>query len=213
MAELVRVVGESGAMLLHDLAYADFDFQSRFAASVFDAGVDPEFVKSFAVEVCSTSKSYNMPGWRIAFMVGNERMIAALAHLKTYLDYGIFAPIQLAAAWALDNADEVASELRSLYRMRAEALVRGLGKAGFPDVREPKGTMFIWTRLPEPWVRLGSVGAASHLIEEAHVATSPGSGFGPGGEGYLRFALIEDPPRIEEACERLGELLERDTPK
>lgn len=210
LGELVHVVGESGAMLLHDLAYADFDFRSRFAPSVFDVGVDPELVKSFAVEVFSTSKSYNMPGWRIAFMVGNERMIAALAHLKTYLDYGTFAPIQLAAAWALDNAQDVADELRALYQQRAEALVRGLREAGFPDVREPSGTMFVWTRLPEPWLRLGSVGAASHLIERAHVATSPGSGFGPGGEGYLRFALIEDPPRIAEACRRLGRLLAED---
>ena len=213
LGDLVQVVGESGAMLLHDLAYADFDFQSRFAPSVFDVGVDPELVKSFAVEVFSTSKSYNMPGWRIAFMVGNERMISALSHLKTYLDYGTFAPIQLAAAWALENAQGVADELRDLYKVRAEALVRGLRRAGFPDVREPSGTMFVWTRLPEPWVRLGSVGAASHLIEEAYVATSPGSGFGPGGEGYLRFALIEDPPRIEEACERLGRLLAKDSQK
>ncbi|MGC4092465.1 MAG: aminotransferase class I/II-fold pyridoxal phosphate-dependent enzyme [Polyangiaceae bacterium] len=211
LADLVRVVGESGAMLLHDLAYADFDFQSRFAPSVFDVGIDPELVKSFAVEVFSTSKSYNMPGWRIAFMVGNARMVAALSHLKTYLDYGTFAPIQLAAAWALDHADGVADELRSLYQGRAEALVAGLRKAGFPDVREPSGTMFVWTRLPEPWLKLGSVGAASHLIEHAHVATSPGSGFGPGGEGFLRFALIEDPPRIEEACARLGRLLAADS--
>ncbi|HET9931190.1 MAG TPA: aminotransferase class I/II-fold pyridoxal phosphate-dependent enzyme [Polyangiaceae bacterium] len=213
LGDLVQVVGESGAMLLHDLAYADFDFQSRFAPSVFDVGVDPELVKSFAVEVFSASKSYNMPGWRIAFMVGNERMISALAHLKTYLDYGTFAPIQLAAAWALDNGQGAADELRALYKVRAEALVRGLRAAGFPDVRPPSGTMFVWTRLPEPWLRLGSVGAASYLIEEAYVATSPGSGFGPGGEGFLRFALIEDPPRIEEACARLGRLLEKDSRK
>ncbi|MFZ5892154.1 MAG: aminotransferase class I/II-fold pyridoxal phosphate-dependent enzyme [Myxococcota bacterium] len=211
LADLVHVVGESGALLLHDLAYADFDFRSRFAPSIFDVGVDAELVKSFAVEVFSTSKSYNMPGWRIAFMVGNARMISALAHLKTYLDYGTFAPIQLAAAWALDHADGVAEELRTLYQQRAEALVKGLRQAGFPDVREPSGTMFVWTRLPEPWQKLGSVGAASHLIERAHVASSPGSGFGPGGEGFLRFALIEDPPRIEEACARLGRLLAEDS--
>jgi len=211
LADLVRVVGESGALLLHDLAYADFDFKTRFAPSVFDVGIDPELVKSFAVEVFSTSKSYNMPGWRIAFMVGNARMIGALAHLKTYLDYGTFAPIQLAAAWALDNGDDVADELRLLYQRRAEALVDGLRRAGFPEVREPSGTMFVWTRLPEPWQKLGAVGAASHLIEKAYVATSPGTGFGPGGEGFLRFALIEDPPRIEEACARLGRQLAADS--
>lgn len=207
LGEVVRVVADSGAMLLHDLAYADLDFKNRHAPSVFDACVDPEQVRKFAVETFSMSKSYNMPGWRIAFMVGNERMIAALAHLKTYLDYGTFAPLQYAAAWALDNGDAFADEIRTRYRERAVALVRGLRQAGFSDVDEPSGTMFVWTKIPEPWAKLGSIGAASHFIEQAHVATSPGSGFGAGGEGYLRFALIEDPPRIAEACERLGRLI------
>lgn len=211
LADLVMTVADSGALLLHDLAYADFDFSARHAPSVFDVGVDRELVKSFAVEVFSTSKSYNMPGWRIAFMVGNERMIAALAHLKTYLDYGTFAPLQYAAAWALEHGDFIADELRELYQLRARALVAGLRSAGFPDVAEPSGTMFVWTRLPDAWRALGSVQAASHLIRSAHVATSPGAGFGPGGEGYLRFALIEDPPRIGVACERLGALLDADS--
>lgn len=204
MGEIVRVVADSGALLLSDLAYADLDFRSRYAPSVFDCGIDRDTVKKFAVEVFSTSKSYNMPGWRIAFMAGNERMIQALAHVKTYLDYGTFAPLQHAAAWALDNGDVFATELRELYRSRARSLVGGLRAAGFPDVQEPSGTMFVWTKIPEPWRALGSIGAASHLIESVGVATSPGVGFGAGGEGYLRFALIEDPPRIEEACERLA---------
>jgi len=210
LAEVVRVVGASGAMLLHDLAYADLDFENRHAPSVFDARIDPEHVRTFAVETFSMSKSYNMPGWRIAFMAGNERMIAALAHLKTYLDYGTFAPLQHAAAWALDHGDGFADEIRARYRDRATALVSGLRQAGFSTVEEPSGTMFVWTKIPEPWAKLGSIGAASHLIANAHVATSPGSGFGAGGEGYLRFALIEDPPRIAEACTRLGTLLARD---
>jgi len=207
MGALVRVVQRSGAMLLHDLAYADFDFRSRYAPSVFDAGIPAEEVKRFAVETVSMSKSYNMPGWRIAFMVGSERMIGALAHLKTYLDYGTFAPLQHAAAWALDNGDAFAEELRSLYVSRAHALAEGLRAAGWPGVTEPSGTMFIWAPVPPLLSTKGSLDATTRLIEQAHVAVSPGVGFGPGGDGHLRFALIEDPPRIAEACERIARVL------
>jgi alanine-synthesizing transaminase len=210
LARIVRVVEESGAMLLHDLAYADLDFQERYAPSIFDCGLAPERVKTFAVEAFSTSKSYNMAGWRIGLMVGNARMIAALSHLKTYLDYGTFAPIQHAAAWALDNGDQFAEDFRELYRGRAKALVDGLTRAGWPDLDEPRGTMFVWAPIPEPWRHLGSIGAATRLIDEAHVAVSPGIGFGPGGDGHVRFALIEDPPRLAEACTRIGGLLRRD---
>jgi alanine-synthesizing transaminase len=210
LGHLVRVVEESGAMFLHDLAYADLDFQHRYAPSVFDCGLPPERVKEFTVEAFSMSKSYNMAGWRIGMMVGNARMIGALAHLKTYLDYGTFAPIQYASAWALDNGDRFAERLRELYRVRAKALVDGLTAAGWSGLAEPRGTMFVWAELPEPWRRLGSVGAATRLIEEAHVAVSPGIGFGPGGDSHVRFALIEDPPRLAEACQRIGQLLASD---
>jgi alanine-synthesizing transaminase len=207
LRELVNVVRASGAMLLHDLAYADLDFASRNAPSIFNCGIDPEEVKKFAVEVFSMSKSYNMPGWRIGYMVGNERMISALAHLKTYLDYGTFAPIQYASAWALDNGDKVADEIRNLYRSRATALVAGLRDAGWDNLREPGGTMFIWAPLPKKLASLQSLGATTELIERTHVAVSPGIGFGPGGDNYVRFALIEDPPRIAEACQRIAKLL------
>jgi alanine-synthesizing transaminase len=207
LGELVRVVQGSGALLLHDLAYADLDFRSRFAPSIFDCGVPPDEVKRFAVEVFSMSKSYNMPGWRVGYMVGSERVISALAHMKSYLDYGSFAPLQYAAAWALTNGDSIASELRDLYRARATALVDGLQGAGWPNVSEPSGTMFIWAELPPSLRGRGSMAAALELIERAHVATAPGIGFGPGGEGYLRFALIEDPPRIAEACRRIERFL------
>jgi alanine-synthesizing transaminase len=207
LAALVRTVRDSGAMLLHDLAYADLDFAARHAPSIFDAGLAPEEVKSFAVEVFSTSKSYNMPGWRIAFMAGNERMIGALSHLKTYMDYGTFMPLQHAAAWALDHGDELVSEIRSLYEGRAHALVDGLRGSGFLDVAAPRGTMFVWTKLPERLRGQSSVAATIRLIEEAHVGVAPGSGFGEGGEGFIRFALIEDPPRITEACARLAKFL------
>jgi alanine-synthesizing transaminase len=204
MTELVRVVQRSGALFLHDLAYADLDFRSRFAPSIFDCGVDREEVKRFAVEVFSMSKSYNMPGWRVAYMVGNQRMIGALAHMKTYLDYGTFAPLQYASAWALTHGDRIASELRELYRTRATALVDGLHKAGWTTVAEPSGTMFVWAELPPGIREKGSMAAALDLIERAQVASAPGLGFGDGGEGYLRFALIEDPPRITEACKRIA---------
>jgi alanine-synthesizing transaminase len=206
LGALVRVVQRSGAMLLHDLAYADFDFSSRHAPSIFDCGVPADEVKTFAVEVFSTSKSYNMPGFRIAFMAGNARMVGALSHLKTYLDYGTFAPLQYAAAWALEHGDVFAEELRSLYIGRARALVDGLRGAGWEGVTEPSGTMFVWAPVPRVLSQQGSLDATTRLIEQAHVAVAPGIGFGPGGDGHVRFALIEDPPRIAEACARIGRL-------
>jgi alanine-synthesizing transaminase len=204
LADLVRVVHKSGALLLHDLAYADFDFSRRFAPSIFDCGVDREVVKSFAVEVFSMSKSYNMPGWRIAYMVGNERMVGALAHMKTYLDYGTFAPLQLASAWALEHGDRFAEQIRDLYQTRASTLVSGLRAAGWPNVAEPSGTMFVWAKIPPAFAGKKSLAATTELIEAAHVAVAPGVGFGPGGDDFLRFALIEDPPRVHEACARIA---------
>jgi alanine-synthesizing transaminase len=204
LGELVRVVQKSGAMLLHDLAYADFDFSRRFAPSIFDCGIDREAVKSFAVEVFSMSKSYNMPGWRIAYMVGNDRMVGALAHMKTYLDYGTFAPLQLASAWALEHGDKFADEIRDLYMRRAAVLVSGLRAAGFPNLAEPSGTMFVWAKIPPAFGGKKSLAATTELIESAHVAVSPGVGFGSGGDDFLRFALIEDPPRVNEACARIA---------
>ncbi|RYZ07701.1 MAG: aminotransferase class I/II-fold pyridoxal phosphate-dependent enzyme [Myxococcales bacterium] len=209
LAALVRVVQRSGALLLHDLAYADLDFQARFAPSIFDCGVPADEVRAFAVEVCSLSKSYSMPGWRVGFVVGSERMVGALSHLKSYLDYGSFVPIHHAAAWALRHGDAIASELRELYRARATTLVAGLREAGWPEVVEPSSTMFVWAPLPPAWRERGSMAAVTSLIQEAHVAASPGVCFGPGGDGHVRFALIEDPPRLLEACARIGRWLAR----
>jgi alanine-synthesizing transaminase len=207
LGALVRAVQRSGAMLLHDLAYADQDFTTRYAPSIFDCGVPVSEVKEFAVEVFSMSKSYSMAGWRIAFMAGNARMVGALAHLKTYLDYGTFMPLQHAAAWALEHGDAFAVEFRDLYQRRATALVAGLRAAGWPDVAEPSGTMFVWAKVPSVLSTQGSLDATTRLIERAHVVVAPGIGFGPGGDGHVRFALIEDPPRIAEACERIGRTL------
>ncbi|HEX6272077.1 MAG TPA: aminotransferase class I/II-fold pyridoxal phosphate-dependent enzyme [Polyangiaceae bacterium] len=207
LGALVRAVQRSGAMLLHDLAYADQDFTTRYAPSIFDCGVPANEVKEFAVEVFSFSKSYSMPGWRIAFMAGNAGMVGALAHVKTYLDYGTFMPLQHAAAWALEHGDAFAVDFRDLYQRRATALVAGLRSAGWPDVAEPSGTMFVWAKVPSVLSTQGSLDATTKLIERAHVKVAPGIGFGPGGDGHVRFALIEDPPRIAEACERIARVL------
>jgi alanine-synthesizing transaminase len=207
LGAFVRAVQRSGAMLLHDLAYADQDFSTRYAPSIFDCGVPVSEVKEFAVEVFSMSKSYSMAGWRIAFMAGNARMVGALGHMKTYLDYGTFMPLQHAAAWAIEHGDSFAVEFRDLYQRRASALVAGLRGAGWPDVAEPSGTMFVWAKVPKILSTQGSLDATTRLIERAHVVVAPGIGFGPGGDGHVRFALIEEPPRIAEACERIGRVL------
>jgi alanine-synthesizing transaminase len=212
LGALVQVVADSGALMLHDLAYADLDFAVRYAPSIFDCGVDADRVAEFAVEVFSMSKSYHMPGWRIGYVAGSERLVNALSHLKTYTDYGTFVPVQYASAWALTHGDDIASAARELYRCRATALVNGLRAAGFGDVEEPAGTMFVWTRVPEALGTTNSLEAVNELIVNAHVAVTPGSGFGPGGEGFVRFALIEDPPRILEATARLGRYLRSRAP-
>lgn len=212
LRELVSAVHESGALLMHDLAYADLDFSTKHAPSIFDCGVPSDVVKTFAVEVFSVSKSYHMPGWRIGFVAGNASMLAALAHLKTYTDYGTFIPVQHAAAWALAHGDAFTGEIRELYRARAQALVSGLHRAGWDSAEVPGGTMFVWAPLPAPLSGMSSLEATQLLIEQAHVAVTPGSGFGAGGEGYVRFALIEDPPRIAEACRRIERVLKAQTP-
>ena len=155
------------------------------------------------------SKSYHMPGWRIAYAAGNSRMIDALAHLKTYTDYGTFMPVQYAAAWALDHADETVGAIRELYRGRAHALVTALRDAGWTNIESPGGTMFVWAPIPEALLGLDSFQVTTKLIEEAGVVVAPGNGFGDAGEGFVRFSLIEDPPRLVEAAERIGRLLRR----
>jgi alanine-synthesizing transaminase len=207
LKDVVLVTQKAGALLLHDAAYADLDFKARHAPSIFDCGLDQKDVEKSAVEIFSMSKSYSMPGWRIAFVVGNERMVGALSHLKTYMDYGTFIPIQTAAAWALDNGDALVDEIRAMYESRATTLCKGLAEANWGEPPVPRGSMFIWSKLPKKLAHLNSADAATWLIENAHVAVSPGTGFGPGGEGFVRFALIEDPPRVAEACQRIQKAL------
>jgi len=161
--------------------------------------------KDIAVEFTSLSKTYNMPGWRMGFAVGNERLIAALARVKSYLDYGAFTPIQVAAAAALNGPQDCVDEIRAMYKGRRDALVESFDRAGFP-IPPPPATMFAWAPVPERYRHLGSVEFAKLLIEEADVAVSPGVGFGEHGEGFIRIALVENEQRIRQAARSIKKL-------
>jgi alanine-synthesizing transaminase len=154
------------------------------------------------------SKSYSMPGWRLAFAVGNREIIGALTKLKSYLDYGVFQPIQIAGIIALNECTEVPKQIREIYRSRRDALCEGLERIGW-DMDVPPATMFAWAPIPAPYREMGSVEFASFLVREAKVATSPGVGFGPGGDGHVRFALIENEQRIGQAVRNLRRALTR----
>jgi alanine-synthesizing transaminase len=201
--ELVAFAKKKDLMIAQDLAYADMVFEGNGRAPSI---MQVPGAKDVAVEFFSMSKSYNMPGWRVGFCVGNEKMVGALAHIKTYMDYGHFGPIQAAATWALDNGDAFTNEIREVYQRRAQPLADGLNAAGWP-VEAPRGTMFQWAPIPDKFKHLGSFGFASKLLQEAHVAVSPGKGFGLEGDGYVRFSLIEDAPRTQEACARIAKVL------
>jgi alanine-synthesizing transaminase len=155
------------------------------------------------------SKSFNMAGWRVGFCVGNARMISALARIKSYLDYGMFQPIQIAAIVALRECNEDSKAIRDVYQHRRDVLVEGLCRAGWP-VQPPKGSMFLWSPIPERYKHLGSVEFCKLLIEKAQVAVSPGVGFGPMGEGFVRFALIENDHRTRQATRSLAHFLKKD---
>src|SRR5256885_1801673 len=193
-----RYAVEHGLMVVHDFAYADF---------TFDGYKPPSFLsvpgaKDVGVEIFSLSKSYNMPGWRMGFVCGNARMIAALARIKSYLDYGAFQPIQIASIIALEGDQKVVDEIVEVHRKRRDVLVDGLNKLGW-QVAKPKGTMFVWAPIPEPFRAMGSLEFAKLCIQEAKVAVSPGIGFGEYGEGYVRFALVENEQRIKQALRGL----------
>jgi alanine-synthesizing transaminase len=189
---------EHRMMVVHDFAYADF---------AFDGYRPPSFLvipgaKEVGVEIFSVSKSYNMPGWRLGFVCGNARMIHALARIKSYLDYGTFQPIQIAGIVALEGDQKVVEQIVEVHRKRRDVLVNGLNKIGW-SVPKPRGTMFVWAPIPEPFRGLGSLEFAKLLIQEAKVAVSPGIGFGEYGEGYVRFALVENEQRINQALRGL----------
>ncbi len=192
--KVVDFAKEHDILILHDLAYADLTFDGYKAPSILQV----PGAKEVAVEFYTLSKSYSMPGWRVGFAVGNSRMIHALARLKSYFDYGMFQPIQIAAIIALRSDDSVVKGIVETYRSRRDVLVRGLKQVGW-EVKKPKATMFVWARIPEPYREMGSLEFSKLLLREAKVAVSPGIGFGEGGEGYVRFALVENEHRIRQA--------------
>jgi len=200
--EAVAIAHERGYLIIHDLAYADLVFDGYKAPSIFAA----PGAKEVAVEMFSMSKSYSMAGWRVGFCVGNRQAVAALTRLKSYLDYGIFQPVQIASIIALRDCDAVVPEIVDVYRRRRDALIKGLSSAGW-QVPSPKGTMFVWAKIPEPFAKMGSLEFAKMMITEAGVAVSPGIGFGERGEGYVRFALVENEQRIAQAARGIKTLI------
>src|ERR1019366_2227588 len=200
--EIVALARRYGTMIVHDFAYADLGFDGYKPPSILQV----EGASEVAVEIFSLSKSYNMAGWRVGFCVGNARMIAALARIKSYLDYGVFQPIQIASIIALRECEEDTRKICAVYQKRRDALATGLKRAGWP-VEKPRGTMFLWAPVPERFREAGAPGFAQQLLEQAQVAVSPGIGFGPLGEGHVRFALIENEQRIRQATRSIGQFL------
>ena len=201
--ELIAFAKKHGVFVLSDLAYAEVYFDNDPPPSVLQVAGAMEI----AVEFTSMSKTYSMPGWRIGFAVGNERIIAALGRVKSYLDYGAFTPIQVAATAALNGPDDCIKEMRATYRRRRDALVESFGRAGWP-VPAPSASMFAWAPIPEPFRTLGSVEFSTLLVEKAGVAVSPGAGFGEHGEGHVRVALVENEQRIRQAARNIRRFLE-----
>ncbi len=201
-AKVISFAKENKFYVIHDLAYADLVFDGYKAPSILEiAGA-----KDIAVEFFSLSKSYNMPGWRVGFAVGNQKMIYALSRIKSYLDYGMFQPIQIAAIAALNGPYEPVKEIANTYKIRRDTLISGLERIGW-HVEKPKATMFVWAQIPEQHRSLGSLEFSKLLLTEGKVAASPGIGFGDYGEGYVRFSLIENEERIQQAVRGIKRVL------
>jgi alanine-synthesizing transaminase len=202
MQRVVDFAREREMLVVHDFAYADIAFDGHRPPSILQA----EGAAEVAVELYTLTKSFSMAGWRVGFVIGNAEVVQALARLKSYLDYGTFQPIQIAAIVALNEASDFPEEVCEIYRSRRDALCDGLARIGWPVAR-PKGTMFVWAPVPEPYRELGSLEFAVKLAREARVAVSPGIGFGPGGDGHVRFALVENEQRIGQAVAGLRRAL------
>ncbi|MDO8945288.1 MAG: aminotransferase class I/II-fold pyridoxal phosphate-dependent enzyme [Desulfobacterales bacterium] len=200
--KVVDYAKENDILVIHDFAYADITFDGYKAPSFLQA----KGAKEVGVEFFSLSKSYNMAGWRMGFCCGNPETVAALKRIKSYLDYGVFQPIQIASIIALNGPDDCVTEIRKTYKARRDALIRGLSSAGW-KIPNPKGTMFVWGRIPEKYRKMGSVEFSKFLIREAQVAVSPGLGFGEYGDEFVRFALIENPMRINQAVRGIRKIL------
>ena len=200
---VVAICKEHQIWLIHDLAYADIVFDGYQAPSVMQV----PGAKEIAVEFFSLSKSYNMPGWRVGFCVGNPTLIGALARIKSYMDYGTFTPIQVAAIAALEGDQQCVAEIRDMYQHRRDVLCDGLNSIGWP-VELPKATMFVWAQIPEKFRAMGSLEFSKLLLQEAKVAVSPGLGFGEYGDDHVRFALIENEQRIRQAVRGIKRLMQ-----
>jgi alanine-synthesizing transaminase len=200
--KVVDFAREHNIMVVHDFAYADLCFDGYRAPSFMQA----KGAREVGVEFFSLSKSYSMAGWRVGFAVGNPDLIHALARIKSYLDYGIFQPIQIAAIIALNGEQECVGEIVRTYERRRDTLVNGLARAGW-HIEKPKGTMFVWARIPEPYRAMGSLEFSKLLLDKAKVAVSPGIGFGEYGDDYVRFALVENNHRINQAVRGIRKIL------
>ena len=200
--KIVDFCREHDMLVIHDFAYADL---------VFDGYKPPSFLqipgaKDIGVEMISVSKSYSMPGWRVGFCVGNPDLVGALRRIKSYLDYGQFQPVQIASIIALNGPDDCVEEIVDTYRKRRDVLIDGLNRVGW-HIEKPKGTMFVWGKIPEKFREMGSVEFSKMLIEEAKVAVSPGLGFGQYGDDHVRFALVENPHRIRQAIKGIKQIM------
>ncbi len=202
---VVALARQHNILVVHDLAYADITFDGYVAPSIMQV----PGARDVAVEFFTMSKSYNMAGWRVGFMVGNKELVNALARIKSYHDYGTFTPIQVASIAALDGPQDDVIEIRNTYQNRRDVLARGLHEAGWM-VEVPRASMYIWAEIPEPYRAAGSLEFAKRLLSEAKVAVSPGIGFGDYGDGHVRFALIENEQRIRQAVRGIKEMFRKD---
>jgi len=202
--KVVAIAREHQIWVIHDLAYADLVFDGYVAPSILQV----PGAKDVAVEFYTLSKSYNMPGWRVGFMCGNPTLVAALAKMKSYLDYGIFTPVQVAAIAALEGPQDCVEEIRQTYELRRDVLCEGLNRLGW-DVEKPRGTMFVWAPIPERYRDMGSIEFSKLLLNEAKVAVSPGIGFGEYGDDHVRFGLIENEHRTRQAVREMRRLFRR----
>ncbi|SFV68397.1 Aspartate aminotransferase [hydrothermal vent metagenome] len=203
--KIVRFAKKHKIWVIQDLAYADIVFDGYKAPSIFQV----DGAKDIAVEFFSLSKSYNMPGWRVGFMVGNKTLVSALAKIKSYLDYGMFTPIQVAAIEALEGNQDCVENIRQMYQNRRDVLCSGLNSIGWV-VTPPKATMFVWVKIPEKYQKMGSLEFTKKLLKDAKVAVSPGIGFGEYGDGFVRFGLIENEHRTRQAIRGIREMFKKD---
>ena len=202
MQRVVDFAREQEVVVVHDFAYADVAFDGYRPPSILEA----EGAEEVAVELYTLTKSFSMAGWRVGFMLGNREIVQALARVKSYLDYGTFQPIQIAATVVMNEAPEYPQEVCEIYRGRRDALCEGLTRIGW-EIEKPRGTMFVWAPIPEQYKALGSLDFAIKLTKEAHVAVTPGIGFGPGGDEFVRFALIENEERIRQGVRGIKKAL------